>query len=97
MALRQIHWTEGAGLLVDINAAGDVIALECANAAVRPAIVSVYRNATLLFSTDGGTGNGHEPMVAVGETRRWDLPKNRQWTYDQLTDEAGFRAELRLA
>ena len=94
MALRGISWVEGASLSVDLNAAGEVIALECTNNAARPAIVIVTRQDQTIAITDG-VGNNEEP-VAVGETRRWSIPKNRQWTYDQLTDEAGFGASLRL-
>ena len=95
MALRGIAWVEGASLSVDLNAAGEVIALECANGATRPAIVTLTRQGQTIAVTDGSAGN--EQPVAVGETRRWAIPKNRQWTYDQLTDEAGFGASLRLA
>jgi hypothetical protein len=88
VALRQIAWVEGASLHVDIDGAGVVVALECWSAATRAAIVSLIKS---------GTAVARDVTVAAGQTQRWSLPKNRQWTYDQLTDEAGFRAELRLA
>lgn len=91
MALRQIQWAEGASLHVDLDNQGRVQALECWAAPTRAAICTVYQNGVIYDTSI------FPATVPAGTQQRWSVPPGRRWAYDQLTDEQGFGAELRLA
>lgn len=95
MALRQIAWTEGASLQVDLDNQGRVQALECWAAPTRDACVTIYKDNVVMFTNDPLRDPQAIP-TAAGTQQRWDVPQGKKWTYDQLTDSEGFGAELRL-
>ena len=86
MALSQIAWVEGASLHVDLSPSGVVVGVECWAPPDRACEVTVTRN---------GNDIGRNVIVAAGTTRRWDLPNNRRWTYDDVA-ATGFEARLRV-